>query len=163
MHIRKTTLADVDVAAKIYEDAKMFMRQTGNMTQWADGYPNKDSILDDIASDTSYVCEDGGEILAIFYFCVGDDVTYKKIYDGAWLNSDKYAVIHRIAVSDKARGKGVAAFIFSECFKKYPNLKIDTHKDNLPMQKALSSSGFERCGIIRLQNGEPRLAYQKVK
>ena len=71
-------------------------------------------------------------------------------------------MIHRIAVSDEARGKGAAGFIFAGCYEKYPNIKIDTHRDNLPMQKALERAGFKYCGIIYLKNGEERLAYQKV-
>ncbi len=163
MQIRKTTYNDVDKAAEIYDNARAFMRSTGNMTQWADGYPNRETVILDIASDASYVCEENGEILAIFYFSIGEDKTYNRIYDGEWICDGDYAVIHRIAVSDKARGRGVAAFVFNECFVWYPNLKIDTHKDNIPMQKALLRSGFEYCGIIYLESGEERLAYQKVK
>jgi hypothetical protein len=42
--------------------------------------------------------------------------TYEKIYNGKWLNNDKYGVIHRIAVSDKFRNCGVsnACFEFSK-------------------------------------------------
>lgn len=163
MQIRKTTDKDVSAAAEIYDSARAFMRSVGNLTQWADGYPNRDSVLADMACGSSYVCEENGEILAIFYFRIGEDKTYGKIYDGAWLTDGEYAVIHRIAVSDSARGRGVAAFIFEQCYRSFSNLKIDTHRDNIPMQKALLRSGFEYCGKIYLENGEERLAYQKVE
>ena len=163
MTIRKTTEKDVFLAAEIYEDAKKFMRESGNLTQWADGYPNADSVREDIAAGVSYVCEDGGEVLAVFMYAVCEEPTYRVIHDGKWLNDRPYAVIHRIAVSDKGRGRGIAAFIFAQCFAKYPNLKIDTHEDNIPMQRALSRAGFVRCGKIYLENGEPRLAYHKDK
>ena len=163
MIIRKTTFSDVDRTAEIYDSARKFMRESGNLTQWSSGYPNADTVRDDINEGNSYVLEDSGLVIAVFYFRAGVDVTYNKIYEGSWLSDEPYAVIHRIAVSDEARGKGAAGFIFSECFKKYPNIKIDTHRDNLPMQRALERAGFEYCGIIHLENGEERLAYEKVK
>ena len=43
------------------------------------------------------------------------------------------------------------------------NIKIDTHHDNKVMQHQLEKEGFVRCGIIKLENGEPRIAYQKLK
>ena len=163
MIIRKTTARDVAAAEKIYQDARVFMRKTGNPTQWNKEYPNRDSILSDIEGGVGYVCEEEGEILAVFMFSVGRDKTYDIIYDGAWLNDAPYAVIHRIAVADSAHGKGVAGFCFQECFARFPNLKIDTHRDNIPMQRALARAGFERCGIIHLENGEERVAFQKCR
>ena len=159
--IRKTAVADVATAEKIYKDARAFMRAAGNPTQWANEYPNRESVLDDIANGVSYVCEDGEQILAVFMFKIGRDKTYDVIYDGEWLNNEPYAVIHRIAVAENAHGRGVAGFCFAECFDRFPNLKIDTHRDNVPMQRALERAGFKRCGIIHLENGEERIAFQK--
>ena len=42
------------------------------------------------------------------------------------------------------------------------NLRIDTHEKNIPMQGCLAKNGFARCGIIYLEDGDPRIAYQKV-
>ena len=42
------------------------------------------------------------------------------------------------------------------------NLRIDTHNDNLTMQHIVAKAGFSYCGIIRLEDGDPRLAYQLV-
>lgn len=162
MFIRPATPADVNEAAKIYDNAREFMKKSGNPTQWAGEYPNGYDVEIGIANGTSYVCEDNGEIVATFHFEMNtDDPTYRKIYEGEWKNSEPYAVIHRIAV--KYNGRGIADFCYSECFKLQQNIKIDTHRNNLPMQKSLTKNGFEYCGIIYLENGEERLAYQKVK
>ena len=163
MIIRKTTAHDVLAAEKIYQDARRFMRENGNPTQWWDTYPNRDTVTKDIEDGVGYVCEDEGEILAVFMFGPGPDETYDVIYDGAWLNDEPYSVIHRIAVAENAHGRGVAGFCFSECFKRFPNLKIDTHEDNVPMQRALLRAGFERCGIIHIATGDERVAFQKCK
>ena len=162
MFIRLAKEADVNAAAEIYENARKFMVQSGNPTQWAGEYPNGYDVRLGIERGTSYVCEDNGDIVATFHFeANADDPTYRKIYDGEWKNSLPYGVIHRIAV--KYHGKGIVDFCFNECFKLIPNLKIDTHENNIPMKKALLRCGFEYCGIIYLANGESRMAYQKTK
>lgn len=160
MFIREATAADVNEANEIYNQARKYMRQSGNLYQWPEAYPGAADILEDIPSGKSFVVEDNGEIVGVFHFHIGEDVTYLKIYEGAWKNDDPYAVIHRVAV--KYHGKGIADLIYSECYKRFPNLKIDTHRDNIPMQKSLEKNGFEYCGITHLLNGEERLAYQKV-
>ncbi len=160
MIIRKTTPADIMAIDEIYKSAKKFMREAGNVNQWNSDYPNAESAVSDMESGIGYVCEDEGEVVAVFAFAIGNEPTYDKIYDGKWLGDSPYAYIHRIAV--KKHGKGIVDFCFSECFKMYPNLKIDTHRDNIPMQKVLLRNGFQHCGIIYLENGDERLAYQKI-
>ncbi len=159
--IRNATPADLDAVMTIYSDARTFMRASGNLTQWAGGYPSEEIVRRDMEKGALYVCEEDGALLGVFYFAEENDPTYAVIYEGAWQNDKPYAVIHRIAVSGDSHGKGVAGFIFDSCFERYSNLKIDTHRDNIPMQKALTKRGFRYCGIIHLANGDERLAYQK--
>ncbi|MBQ7356840.1 MAG: N-acetyltransferase [Clostridia bacterium] len=161
MQIRRATLADANAANEIYESARAFMRSTGNLTQWSGVHPSKEEIIDGISDGTSYVCVEGEEIVATFYFNVGDDPTYRVIYDGEWRDSEPYAVIHRIAV--KYPGRRIADACFDFCKGLYPSIKIDTHRDNIPMQRCLLRNGFAYCGIIHLADGEPRLAYQWLK
>ena len=161
MIIREATERDAKEAGALYGQARKYMAENGNPSQWQTAYPSEEDVLSDIPDRTSFVVEDEGEVVGVFHFHVGDDDTYAKIYNGEWKNSDPYAVIHRVAV--KYHGKGIANFIYAECYKICRNLKIDTHKDNLPMQKSLEKNGFEYCGIITTWNGEPRCAYQKIK
>ena len=161
MKIRLASSNDIGIIEKIYEDARVFMRQSGNMYQWQGIYPSRENIISDINDSCLCLCCESELILGVFYFRIGEDVTYQTIYDGKWLNESEYAVIHRIAVSSESRGKGVASFCFDYALSKFPNIKIDTHKDNIPMQKALTKNGFSYCGIIHLLNGEERMAYQR--
>lgn len=161
MIIRPATYADVTAAAEIYENARKFMKESGNPTQWSGDYPNATDVLTGIESETSYVCEDNGEVVATFYYKKdADDPTYHKVYNGEWESNEPYSVIHRIAV--KYHGRGIIDFCFNECFKAQQNIKIDTHRDNIPMKRVLERNGFKYCGIIHLANGEERLAYQKT-
>ena len=161
MQIRKTTEADILRIGEIYENAKRFMRESGNPNQWNKGTPNAETARADMERGVGYVAvDDEGEIVATFMFTLDGEPTYAKIYDGAWLNDAPYGVIHRIAVAEQ--GKGMIGFCIDECFACCQNLRIDTHRDNLPMQRALLKREFQYCGIIYLENGDERLAYQKI-
>jgi RimJ/RimL family protein N-acetyltransferase len=159
MIIRKTEKGDIEAVGAIYASAKQFMRETGNPNQWKNDYPNAESATSDMLRGIGYVCEHEGEVVAAFAFAPENEPTYNKIYSGQWLDNEPYAYIHRIAV--KHHGMGIVDFCFSECFSMFQNLKIDTHRDNIPMQKVLARNGFKYCGIIYLENGEERLAFQK--
>ena len=161
MLIRKTTEADLTQIEEIYQNAKKFMCESGNPTQWNSERPNAESAREDMNQGCSFVAEENDEILAVFYFSTNKEPTYEKIYDGNWLNNEPYGVIHRIAV--KKRGCGIIDYCINECLKYCNNLRIDTHRNNHPMQRALLKRGFKYCGIIYLANGDERLAYQKVK
>ena len=161
MIIRLAELREKDEILSIYDSARVFMRESGNPNQWAGKYPDEDTVLRDIENEKLYVCTENNDILAVFFYTVGIDPTYLKIYDGKWVNDKPYGVIHRIAVSNKARGKGVAKVCFDFAYDKCGNVRIDTPRDNIPMQRALEKNGFTRCGIIYLANGDERIAYQR--
>jgi len=159
MTIRKTTMEDLTTVMEIYDQARAYMRKTGNPDQWKENHPPKALIEQDIKAGTSYVCLSDGEIAAVFYFNIEEDPTYAKI-DGHWLDSELYGVVHRIARG--SNGKGAAAFCMEWCFAKHPNIRIDTHRNNTTMLALLERLGFTGCGIIWLANGEERLAFQKT-
>ncbi len=161
MKIRQSQYTDLPQLLQIYETARRFMQQTGNAGQWVDGYPKEELLIDDINKGNSYVClNENNEITGTFYYIVGEEPTYLNIYEGAWLNDDPYGVIHRIASSGKQ--KGIAETCINWCLEKCENLRIDTHRDNKVMQSILQKLGFTYCGIIYLENGAERLAYQKL-
>lgn len=155
--IRLANPADLLRIQEIYKLAQQFMRDTGNPNQWGTTYPAEALLQSDIAAQRLYVYEAQGQVLAVFYYYQGADPTYLQI-DGQWLSDAPYGTIHRIAVA--VPGHGIAARCFRWALTQCPNLRIDTHADNLPMQKALRKFGFTFCGIIRLANGDPRMAYQ---
>ena len=156
--IQKATLAQLPEILKLYEQARSFMAQNGNPDQWGNAYPPQEMIRADIENGKSYVNLENGHIRAVFYFAVEEDPTYRNI-KGKWLNDAPYGVIHRNAVGEN--GKGVAAECFRFAYERCGNLRIDTHEKNIPMQRCLAKNGFIRCGIIYLEDGDPRIAYQK--
>ncbi len=158
--ITKANMSQLSQILSIYESARAFMVQNGNPNQWGTAYPPQEWIYRDIVDGKCYVNLEGDCIRAVFYFAVEQDPTYGYI-EGNWLNDEPYGVIHRIAVGEN--GKGVAAECFDFALSQCSNLRIDTHEDNIPMQRCLTKNGFSRCGIIYLEDGDPRIAYQKVR
>lgn len=163
MEIRKTTMEDLDAVLALYEQARKFMRENGNPNQWGTSRPGREDVVRDIENGKSYVCVEGGRPVAVFYYTVGVEPDYARFYDGgAWLNDEPYGFVHRIA--SPAGVRGAASFCLNWCFEQSGgNIRIDTHADNLPMQRLLAKNGFVRCGIIHIANGEERIAYQKTK
>ena len=161
MTIRKTHPDEVGILMEIYASAREFMRANGNASQWGGGYPSREILERDIADEQSYAVEENGEIVGTFFFKIGIDKTYLNIYDGEWINDNEYGVIHRIAM--KYRGRGIASKIYDYCFSIIKSLRIDTHRQNIPMQNSLLKNGFKYCGVIYLESGDERIAYQKVE
>lgn len=152
---------DIDIILKIYESAKQYMCVNGNPHQWNSNYPERQLLLDDIAKQQLYVCKENGEIHGVFALIKGKDATYSYIEDGEWLNEEPYGTIHRLAGDGSV--KGIFGRCLDFCLEHCGNLRADTHQDNHIMQHLLEKYGFRRCGIIYLQNGAARIAYQYDK
>lgn len=162
MLIRLTRPDELDGAMLLYDAGRAYMRANGNTDQWTNGFPPRELIAEDIKNGISYTVEDdGGNAVGIFAFIEGPDPTYSVIYDGAWPDGDPYYVIHRIAVTEHR--KGIASFVYEWALSHSETVRIDTHRDNIPMQNALEKNGFVYCGIIHLENGAERLAFQKKR
>lgn len=161
--IERASESDTESIAEIYDGARRFMRSYGNMKQWTGGYPAPEDSRRDMERGELYVAKCEGAVAAVFCYMTRPEPTYEKIYDGEWINEAPYSTIHRIAVSDKFRGRGVAAKCFEFAAKKFGCIRADTHRDNKPMQRALEKFGFKYCGVIYLESGDPRLAYQYIK
>ncbi len=160
MEVRKAALDELNEIMAIYDNARRYMSENGNPAQWINGYPGIELVKGNIIDGKSYVCVEDNRIVGVFYFDIGPDPTYATVYEGEWMNDSPYGVVHRIASA--SHKKGVASYCLNWCFDKCPNIRIDTHKDNIIMQNLLSKNGFLKCGIIYLENGAERIAYQKV-
>lgn len=148
------------VIMQIIDAARDIMRANGNHTQWINGYPASETILEDIRSGHGYICTNAGETVGYFCFIKGDnpEPNYNVIENGKWLNDAPYGVIHRLASTGKV--KGVAKACFDYCFSLTDNIKVDTNHNNVPMQNFFKKYGFSYCGIIYVNDGSSRDAFQ---
>ena len=159
MVIRKSERRDLEQIMALYEEARAFMRENGTPSQWGNSHPPREMIEADIAAGKSYVCMEGGQIAATFYFAVEEDPTYRQIEQGAWLCGGPYGVVHRITARQGVRG--AASFCLAWCYEQCGNIRIDTHRDNQPMRRCLERNGFIYCGAIHIADGSERIAFQK--
>ena len=157
--IRTAQPSDWQDIMDIYANARRFMREAGNPTQWGNTFPPEELIREDIRLGRGYVCEIDGRVQGVFAMIPGEDPTYRVI-QGAWLNDLPYCAVHRVA--NRGEVKGVASQILTWAFEQCGNIRIDTHDDNLPMQRVLEKNGFVKCGRIWIEDGTPRIAYQKT-
>ena len=158
--IRQARLEDLDEILKIYDHAKIFMAQTGNPTQWAGSYPQRELLEEDIGNHGLYVVTEAGKICGVFYFVIGPDPTYLVIENGAWHSDKTYGTIHRIAGNGTG---GVFGAVLDFCKRQIDYLRIDTHEDNKVMQHVVTKHGFQPCGIIYTDDGSPRIAFDRLQ
>lgn len=156
--IRTAATADLNQILAVYQTARTFMAEHGNPTQWGTTYPAVELLEEDIRLSRLFVDEVDGRICGVFMFAMGDDPTYAYIEDGKWLDGSPYGVIHRVASDGTVRG--VLSRCVEFCREKCTHLRIDTHADNHVMQKLVTQAGFTRCGIIYVEDGSPRIAYE---
>lgn len=160
--IRKAIASDMDAIMLVMDAAKKIMRQSGNMSQWGDGYPSEAVITADMEKSGGFVIVEDGGIVGYFAFLPSPEPTYNKIYEGQWIDDETpYHVVHRIASLPSAHH--IFSDIMDFCFLHDSNIRIDTHRDNTIMQHVIMKYGFTFCGIIYLLSGDERLAYQKIK
>ncbi|MCF7924109.1 MAG: GNAT family N-acetyltransferase, partial [Candidatus Izimaplasma sp.] len=89
-----------------------------------------------------------------------NDPPYKEI---KWEGHNSL-VIHRILVDPKYQNKGIGKSLFNKAIEltkrgNYQSLKVDTHPDNIKMQRLIKSMGFKYVGYIKSIN---RLAYELI-
>ena len=157
--VRTAEKEDLERVEEIYAYARRFMAENGNPNQWGNHNPPHDQLVQDIEDRLLYVLEDPTGIHGVFYFYIGADPTYAEIFDGAWGSSSEYGTIHRIAGDGSGGILGAAVDFVSRMIG---HLRIDTHHDNHIMQKAVEKQGFRRRGIIYIEDGSPRIAYDRI-
>ena len=169
MYIRKATAGDLDALMPIFDEARKTIGALG-IDQWQDGYPRYADISADIERDRSYCIMIDDKVSGSFAVIDDGEPTYDKIYDGHWLTGDDsrdYIAIHRVAIAVASRGSGASAFMMQYAAELArgigrKSVRIDTHEGNVVMRRMLEKNGFTYCGVIYLDSGAARVAYEKT-
>lgn len=159
IEIRNAVMKEFPQIEAVYAAAREFMAQTGNPNQWGKTDPAPAVLKKYIENGNLYAVVQDGEICGSFAFIPGVDPTYGYI-DGAWHSDTPYCTIHCVANNGKL--KGMFSELLRFCETRSSHLRIDTYKDNKIMQRVVEKHGFSYCGIIYLENGSPRMAYDRV-
>ena len=164
--IRPARKEDLARCMEIYAAAQRFMVKAGNPNQWQVGFPTEEMIARDIEGRHLMVWTDeDGVPQGAFAYLPGPEPDYAKIYEGMWQDNGHYRVVHRFATAQQGRGIGSAMmrWALEHAEKEGVALRVDTHKDNVPMQKLIRRCGFVFCGIIHLsRTGDERVAFTHV-
>jgi len=166
MEFRKAMEVDIDSIMNIIKQAQEYFKEQG-IDQWQNNYPNVETIKNDIEKGYGYVLLKDGKIVGTVSVSFDGEKTYENIYEGKWISNLQYAVVHRMAIDSKLKGKGLASIIMKNIEKMcldrdVHSIRIDTHEDNKSMQRLIDKNGFKYCGIIYLADGSKRLAYEKL-
>ena len=161
--LRLAKSEEIQIAMDIINTAKTHLKEQG-IDQWQTGYPDYECIKNDIEYEKGFFVVDDENILG--YLCVDYDgePAYKDM-QGEWNTSENYVVVHRMAFTDNARGKGISSITFrlvEEMSKKkgISSFRVDTDADNKKMQHILQKNGFSYCGTIWFDNSE-KIAFDK--
>ena len=161
---RKAVPAELDQIWEILEGG-IARRKAEGSNQWQDGYPNPDVVRNDIEKGYGFVLADGSTIVGYCAVLINDEPAYADI-QGKWLTEGDFVVYHRVAISDKYLGKGLAQVMLKhiEAFARQhhiKSLKADTNFDNAGMLKIFEKLGYVYCGEVVFRDS-PRKAFEKV-
>lgn len=164
IEFRKAEISDKEIIWEIVQQS-IERRRIDGSEQWQNGYPNEQTVESDISKKFGFVLTVNDEIAVYVALIFNDEPAYSSI-EGAWLTNGEFVVIHRVAVSEKFAGQGLAKKLFDviEEYVKSQNvhsIKVDTNYDNLAMLKILEAKGYTYCGEVLLNSGM-RKAFEKV-
>lgn len=168
-HFRRAGAQDLDTIMSIVVKAQKLL-SLRKIPQWqgADG-PRRAEFQKAIDAGTCYVLTHNDTVVATALLVAATDAAYEQI-DGAWSakSSRPYVAIHRLCVTSEQTNQGFANEMLSQLIARakhlgYFDVRIDTHRLNVPMQHVIQKAGFHYQGVVHLavRDGE-RLGYQFI-
>lgn len=151
MIIRLADSTDIPAIMQLINEVVPAMIAAGNY-QWDATYPNTEVFEKDIALKQLWVAGVGGAIAGVAAFTTDQEPEYA---DADWDVNEPAIVTHRLAVSEKYRGGGIAAALLMqaerEAIKRGVNvLRIDTETNNPATQRLFPKMGYVFAGEIGL-------------
>lgn len=155
MQIKQAKMGDLNQIMEILRDGRNQLAEQG-IDQWQGDYPNEEHIKEDIEKGFAYLVQsDDDETVGALSIVEAPDHSYDELH-GDWLiDTDKYVVIHRVAIHSNHAGKGYASQLFTSVIdyiknnrKDIKTIRIDTHVDNKIMQHLIAKNGFTKVGEL---------------
>jgi N-acetylglutamate synthase-like GNAT family acetyltransferase len=151
MLIRPATLHDIPQIMTLIAEVVPLMNASGNF-QWDNTYPNAEVFEKDIALNQLWLAEIDGSVAGISAITTDQEPEYANV---GWDINETAIVTHRLAVSAKYRGKGVAAALLSRAEtvavdKAIKVLRVDTNTQNQATQNLFPKMGYQFAGEIGL-------------
>ena len=152
MLIRLATLTDIPQIMQLVAEVVPAMIASGNL-QWDEHYPNAGVFANDIALNQLWVAEIDSQIAGITAITTDQSPEYAEV---GWDITEEAIVTHRLAVSSRFRGMGIAAALLQQAEQVAINhriniLRIDTNSNNKATQKLFPKLGYKYAGEIGLE------------
>ena len=166
--IRPAVPADIPRVMEIYAEAREFMRRNGNPGQWIDGYPQEEVVRRDLADGHLFVgigSDEVGEAHRHQGEARFDRPAEGILGAGDLVSGHPASSQSRPAIPQASVLASSSAAPASNPVQ--PILGVFCHRPGPESNYArimlhlLSKLGFARCGIIHVENGTPRIAFQK--
>jgi len=163
--LRKVTEKEITTALLFIEQATTHLKEQG-IDQWQDGYPNLESIKEDVKAYRGYFVT--ADETPAGYLCL--DFEGEPVYgqlDGKWKCSSGYAALHRLAIGDAYRSKGIGVGAFRACEelcreRNVHSIRVDTKDENPKMRHVITKNGYVYIGDVFYESCGKRMAFEKV-
>jgi len=151
MTIRPAIKTDIPGIMALINDVVPAMNAAGNF-QWDNSYPNAGVFEQDIERNQLWVAVVDNEIAGVAAITTDQEPEYAEV---GWDINEIAIVTHRLAVSTKHRGMGIAAALLAtaerEAIKRNIKLlRIDTNTANEATKKLFPKLGYQFAGEIGL-------------
>jgi len=151
MIIRLATLNDIPQIMLLIAEVVPAMNALGNF-QWDSTYPNAKVFENDIALNQLWVADADGDIAGVSAITTDQEPEYAEV---GWDINETAIVTHRLAVSTRYRGQGIAALLLQQAEQEaitrgIKTLRIDTNTNNKATTKLFPKLGYEFAGEIGL-------------
>jgi GNAT superfamily N-acetyltransferase len=151
MNIRTATLADIPGILQVIAEVVPGMIAAGNF-QWDSTYPNAAVFEGDIAQGQLWVADADGDIAGVSAITTEQYPEYADV--GLDIN-ETAIVTHRLAVSTRHQGKGIAAMLMQQAEqvaidRGIKTLRVDTNTANKATQSLFPKMGYRFAGEMGL-------------
>ena len=151
MTIRRATLKDIPLIMQLIAEVVPVMNAGGNF-QWDSAYPKAGVFENDILLSQLWVADADGDIAGIAAITTDQEPEYADV---GWDVNEMAIVTHRLAVSTRYQGQGIAIALLKQAEQEAVNrgiqaLRIDTNVNNKATRKLFPKLGYIFSGEIGL-------------
>jgi GNAT superfamily N-acetyltransferase len=152
MTIRPAVLADIPGIMQLITEVVPVMNAAGNY-QWDGTYPNAAVFEEDISLGQLWVADDDGNIAGVTAIT---NEQYPEYADVGLDISETAIVTHRLAVSPRYQGQGIAVKLMQQAedvaiSRNIMVLRVDTNTANQATQGLFPKMGYRFAGEMGLE------------
>ena len=152
MILELATQKDFETIIAFYDDVTDRTPEMGTYARWQKGkHPTEEGISAYINEGSMYIYRERGVIVGAMAVTMYQGEDYHTIEWSQQVPDEKVAVIHILAVSPDAQGKGLGSEMIREAIRLAQNngmqaIRLDALASNMPAHKIYERLGFEYRG-----------------